>query len=363
MRARSFASVILAVATSVVFQFSAARAEAREVKFKELAFLLREGDRIRVVGAKGHVRLIAASRPLADATAPENKTAPNALLRVRKVLDDKASSRAKEGFDQWTYSLRKEDNVTYIEARGSDAKSDWEAQLKDGFPEFVFEIEAPPVAAEINLREGRFETQNWKAAVAVQIVEGQVRMAKNEGPLRVQVQRGEVRIDGHKGRVDIDGFNPKTHLTEIDGDLNLDNFAGDSVLQGLRGSLRMTAFSGQTTASKVDGGCDFTVGRGFLNLQGLEGGLRGQLGNGSVVAKLLGEPEVNIEAKEGSVSLRLPPSSGASVRLQTEDGNLSAPAQLTSSHTATRKVVAGRLSGTGKGSVFVKTKTGNVRLN
>lgn len=336
----------------VAFVGWAATGEAREVKYRDYALDIRGGDRLVVNGVNGAVRLI-----------PAKASSAGGVLRARKTLPDKAPARALESFDQWTYTVRRDENTLRIDVKGPDAKGDWEAQIKVGFPELVFEIEAPPVPVEISLREGRVEAQNWKAALAVHVVEGQVRLAKNEGPLRARVQRGELRIDGHKGRVEVDGFNPKMQLANVEGDLDLDNFAGDSVLQGLKGSFRLKAFSGQTVAKKIDGGCDFELGRGSLSLQGLDGGLRGQLANGSVAAKILGDPEVNIESQEGAVRLNLPGGSGALVRLQTEGGSLSAPPSLGSSKSSTQRFVTGRLSGSGKGSVFVKTKTGNVSLN
>ena len=338
--------------------------EAKEVKYKEFPFEVREGDRLSVVGANGSVRLISANRPLVKVVEPSAAItgANNGILRVRKSLAAQAPTRAQEGFDQWTFTVRREENMLRIEAKGPDSKSDWDAQLKAGYPELHFEIEMPVVPTEVAIREGRVEAQNWKGALGIYVVEGAVRLAKNEGPLRVQVQRGEIRIDGHKGRVEIDGFNPKTQLTNLEGDLRLDNFAGESAVQDVKGQLRLKAFSGQTTVSKLDGGCDFELGRGSLSLQGLDGSLRGQLDNGSVSAKITGEPEVNIESQEGSVSLNVPNGSGAMIRLQTEEGALNAPSQLGTSKTSTQRFVSGRLGGTGKGSVFVKTKTGNVKL-
>ncbi|MCM2281675.1 MAG: DUF4097 domain-containing protein [Bdellovibrionaceae bacterium] len=359
----SFSGLLMRLALVTVSVAMAARSEAREVKFKDYPLEVREGDRVHLTGVNGSVRLIPVTKALLPAVAPAAGAVPNGLLRVRKVLSDKAPARVLEGFDQWTFTVRRDESVWRIEVKGPDAKSDWEAQLKAGFPEFQFEIESPSVPVEVYFREGRFEAQNWKAPLVVQVNEGQARLAKNEGPLRIQLQRGEVRVDGHKGRIEIDGFNPKIQLSNIEGDLNLDNFAGESALQTLKGSLQLRAFSGQTVAGNIGGGCDFELGRGSLSLQGLEGGLRGQLDNGSVSAKLSGEPEVNIESQEGSVSLRLPADSGAQVRLQTEEGSLQAPSQLGTSKTSTQKFVTGRLSGSGKGSIFVKTKTGNVRLN
>lgn len=359
--------VVLPIVFSVtIFLWSTRTLAAREIRYKDYAFELREGDRLVVADMRGSVKLIPSGRPLlksigsSDGAATKNATM-NALVRVRKVMPDKVAG-GSDVFEQWSFTVRRDENVVHLEAKGPDARADWEAQLKNGFPELQFEIEAPSVPAEVVLREGVVSAQGWKNSLYIQVLEGQVRLAKNEGTLRLQVQKGEARVDGHKGRVEFDGFNPKLRLDSVDGDVTLANFSGESSVNKLKGNLQMKAYSGQTVVTEADGGLDFDVGRGSLSVQGLDGSLRGQLDNGSVSAKLVGDPEVNIEAQEGSVSLRVDSQAGASVRLQTEEGVLRAPDELPTSKTSTHKLVTGRLKGAGKGSIFVKTKSGTVVL-
>ncbi len=374
-------------------------ADAREVKYKDYLFEVRPGDRLIVAGAKGSVRLISrtpiervaeknaikstskasakssqkldnaaaqrafATRPLAGEGATLADPGANAVLRVRKVMSDKLGAKGNEIFDQWAYTVHRDENVVRIESKGPESRTDWSNQIKDGImPEIHFELETPAVPVEIALRDGSIQAKGWRHNLTVQLLNGQVRLAQNLGILRVQVQRGEVYIEDHDGRIDVDGFNPQVKLSSIEGDLSLTNFAGDSAIQGLKGNLSLKAFRGQTLVSRMDGGVDFELGRATLNLQDLEGSLRGQLENGSVVAKLVSESDINIESQTGSVVLHLGVKPAVSVRLQTEDGNLNAPDELATSKTSTQKLVSGRLNGGGKGTVFVKTKTGNVTL-
>ncbi len=375
--------------------------EAREIRYKDYLFEVRPGDRLVIAGAKGSVRLISrapiesekspskstsskaskaaskadrkadnaalekafTTRPLAGEGATLADPAANAVLRVRKVINDKLGSKGAEIFEHWGYTVRRDENVVRIETKGPESRTDWSSQIKDGtMPEIHFELEAPPVSVEVALRDGAIQARGWRNNLTLQIINGHVRLAQNLGVLRVQVQRGELQIEGHDGRLDVDGFNPHIRLAAIEGDLSLANFAGDSSIQDLKGNLSLKAFSGQTVANKIDGGVDFELGRASLNLQGLDGGLRGQLENGNVSAKFLSESDVNIESQAGSVVLNLSTKPAISVRLQTEDGTLNAPDELPISKTSTHKLVVGRLNGGGKGTVFVKSKTGNVTL-
>jgi hypothetical protein len=360
-------------------------AMAREVRYKDFAFELHEGDRVSLVGVQGSVKLISNSKRLLPAAASgvlsgselsgEEMSAPlaaaaavstsaaganNAFLRVRKNLSDKAPNR--DVFDHWTFTVRREENQVRIEAKGPESKIDWDAQLKAGFPELHFELEMPPVPVELVLWNGQVQVQNWKSSLAVQVVAGQVVLAKNEGTARIQVQKGNVRVDGHKGRLEVDGFTPKMQIQDLEGDLLLDNFAGESTIGTAKGNLRLNAFSGQTQIAKIDGNLDFELGRATLQVRDLDGSLRGQVDKGSVSVQIRDEPDVNIEAQEGTVSLQLAPTAAPVVRLQTEDGNLLVPDGLETTKTSTYKLVAGRLKGGGKGTIYVKSKAGTIRV-
>ena len=349
--------------SAFVFGFFPAQSWAREVKYKDFALELREGDRLIVTGLNGSVKFTPNSRALArgagETFAPAEGAPGNGTVRVRKSA---TAAAANEAFDSWTFTVRRDGTAVRVEAKGPEGKNEWEQQMKSGAPELHFDIDAPAVPLEVAFRNGSVTVNQLKSSIQIQLVEGQVRLSKNEGTLRAQVGRGEVKIDSHKGRVEVDGFSPKVIASQIEGELSVDNFAGESSLQTVKGHLQVTTFSGQTMASKVDGGVDFQVGRGTLNLQDLSGNLRGKLDNGSLIAKISGEPEVNVESQEGGVSLDITSNASPSVRLQTEEGNLVAPGDLAQSKAGGQKMLAGKLNGGGDGSIFVKTKTGNVRI-
>jgi len=341
--------------------------EAREVKFRETPLELREGDRLVITAVHAHVRLIPSATPTRRAAqgADEASGSPSGqgVLRVRKTASGEARSRSSDGFDAWSFAVQREGTVVRIEAKGPDSKLDWENQMKTGLPEFHFEIEAASVPVEVQLREGSIVSQSWRSSAALWLGQGTVRLSQNEGPFRVHVNRGELRVDGHKGRLAIDGFAPKVFVSQLDGDLKLENFSGENSVQNLKGDLAVRSFSGQIAVNSADGNCDFEIGRGSLNLQGLSGGLNGQVDNGSVVAKFTGDANVSIESQEGAVSLNLPANSGSSVRLQSESGSIVAPDSLGSTRSGNFRTVSGRLPGAqSKGSVFVKSKSGSIRL-
>lgn len=357
-------SAFLLAVTLFIGVFSLSQpAMAREVKYKDFNFDIRNGDKLFLVGLKGSVKLIATAKALSKGTGEGVGAAEgsgNGLLRVRK---NGGTGAAADAFDQWTFTVRRDGNQVKIEAKGPESKSDWENQLKKALiPELHFEVEIPAAApAEIALRDGTITAQGWKSPLSLQVIDGQIRISKSEGAVRAQAQKGEIRIDTHKGRVEVDGFSPKINLTQLEGELSLDNFSGETNVQGLKGRLNVRSFSGQTAVTKAEGGVDFELVRGSLTYQGA-GSVRGQLENGTVTARVSGDPEVNIEAQSGSVNVDIEPGASPSVKLQSEDGALNAPGDLPSTRVGNGRVVSGKLNGGGQGSVFIKTKSGNVRV-
>ncbi|MES2962905.1 MAG: hypothetical protein V4760_03375, partial [Bdellovibrionota bacterium] len=95
---------------------------------------------------------------------------------------------------------------------------------------------------------------------------------------------------------------------------------------------------------------------------GFSGPFRGENMSGAVQADLLGDAEVSVESDRGSVSIKAPPGSGASVRLQTSDGQLQHPSSVKPAGGSVKAAV-GSLGGSGsKGTINVRSKSGSIRL-
>jgi DUF4097 and DUF4098 domain-containing protein YvlB len=192
-------------------------------------------------------------------------------------------------------------------------------------------------------------------------VSGSVRTQNTEGSLQVQIQHGEVKIDAHRGPLEVDSYGAKLSLQDVEGDLDLTNFAGETAIKGFSGAMDVRSQSGSVNIVKSSGSIDFLNGHGGFVLNGFEGPVRGQTDQGMVTANIEGEAEIHIDSNQGAVNVKLPNNSGASIRLQTEDGSLFAPVMLNSVSHA--KSVAGHLAGEGpKGAVAIKSKSGIVRL-
>ncbi len=342
---------VLSFSVTLACSLFSVQAAAKETRYNPYPLEIATTDRLVVSLAKGTVKLI----PLAPGKTPS--------LSAKKVVGDKASAEDLAKFEQLSFVVRRDANVVSIETKGPDTKEAWAQWMKAGSPELVLEIEAPVVPAEIWVREGAVSAQNWKESLMASVVTGSVKTAQTEGALRVGIQRGEVKIEKHRGPAEVDSYGAKLTASEIEGDLDLSNFGGESTLTQVKGTIGVRTHAGGLAINKSSGSVDFMTGRGGVQLAGFEGPVRGQTDQGNVSAQIEGEAEVNIESNQGIVSVKLPSDSGATVRLQTEEGSLALPEAVRAPASAQQKVFSSRLEGDGpKGSVQAKSKSGTVRL-
>ena len=322
---------------------------AKETRYKDYPFEVRETDRIVIQNLRGSVRLTAG-------------TGRNAILKARKQIPDRSSSEDMARFDALSFAVKREGSALIVEGKGPDGKAAWAQWLKPNGPELHIELEAPSVPVEISLREGQVNSLGWKQSIAVVMMNGGIRSSGGEGLLRLQLQRGEVKVESHRGKVEVDSYGAKIAINALEGDLQLSNFGGESNLSALKGNLEVASHSGAIIVSKSTGSADFTTGRGTVNFSEFEGPLKGQADQGSVVVGVEGEAEVSIDSLQAPVTVKLPQNSGASLRLKSDEGVLNIPESLRGAGSV-GKVYNGRLRGDGsKGNVVVKSKSGNVRV-
>lgn len=344
MRA-SFSMFVAAVAflSSIV-----ASAAPRETKYKDITLETAPNDKLVISCPRAGVKLTATA-------------SPTTILRVRKTLAD-ASSEGASRFEGMSFTLKKENGLIRVECTGADSREELAKAIKPGAGDFHFEVEGASLPVEVSVRGGNVNLQGWKQSVAAMIVEGRVQAAQTENSLRVQLQRGDVKIDGHRGPIVLDSQAAKIQAANVEGDMSVVNFAGESVLNSIRGNVDAKLDAGTFTIAKSSGSLDFIVGKGTLSANGFTGPFRGENVSGSVTADLLGETEVSVESDRGSVSIKAPPGSGASVRLQTADGSLQSPASIKPSSGGVKAAV-GTLNGSGpKGTIHVRSKSGSIRL-
>lgn len=327
-------------------------AQAKEARYRDYSFEVREGDRLSLAGLKAVVKI----NPSVDAR--------RAVLRVRKTVGDKAGSAEIAKFDALNFQVRREGSVILVEVKGPESKASFQQWMKQGSPEIFFDMDLPPLPVEISLREGQVSATNWRQPLAVNLVTGSLKASGTEASLRLQIQKGHVAVQRHRGSLAIDSFAAKVAVQEVEGDVEVTNFSGETAITRTKGNLDLTVGQGATTIAQSSGSMEFSNGHGFLNASGFDGPVKGQTEQGAVSVSIEdgAEADVRIESNQGGVTVKLPANSGSMVRMQTEEGSLTPPSTLQSS-SAHGQRVSGRLSGSGaKGAVSLKSKSGNLRV-
>ncbi len=324
----------------------ATSAKAKEVKFNDLTIDALDAQKIILTGFKASVKLLPA------------KTPGKIVIHAKKIIDDKRSSSD----DAWVYGAKHDEKNIKIEVRGPDSQSARE-DLKLGTTEFQFEIEAPNLAFDIALREGSINIQNWNSTLNLVILDGNVNISHCGAFVHLQCQSGEVRITNHKGRVEIESLKAKLFISEFEGNLRIKNFAGESNLEKISASVQIRSKLGSSHITKSQGSLEIENGKGPFNILEFNGQIRGQNEDGSLTAKLMGDIDVSLETLTGSMSFKVPESSGAFAKLLSEEGSLTAPENFKTGKLGNLKVASGRFNGSEKGSLLLKSKTGNLRVH
>jgi hypothetical protein len=325
------------------------RAIAKEIKFNDLIFEATDLQKIDIIGAKGTIKLVPAKAA----------NAQKLVIHARKIVDDKKSGSA----DSWNFSAKREEKTIKIEVRGPDSVTAIE-EMKQPSVEFYFEVEAPSsLAVEISLRTGLVSVLAWNAPLNMSVIDGMINVAQCTSSVRIQNQSGEIKISNQKGRLDIDSMKAKIFISDSEGSLRIKNFAGENTIQNVSSSIHVQSKLGSTHITKSQGSIELENGKGSFNILDFNGSIHGQNEDGAITAKLLGDVDVAVDSLTGPMSFKLPEKSAAYAKLQSDEGLLAGLDGFKNAKLGNAKLLIGRFAGSEKGSIVLKSKSGNLRVH
>jgi hypothetical protein len=198
--------------------------------------------------------------------------------------------------------------------------------------------------------------------VRVYLAVGEATLTNVDGDIRVDVDAARVVAAGVKGRLSIDSGSGEVRVSDVDGELELDTGSGGVSVSRVRGrSLLVDAGSGSLEGS------DLTVERLGLDLG--SGGTRlsnvraGDIsldsGSGSVDLGLAAHVDrLDVDSGSGAVTIRVPPSLGATVEVDAGSGGVDTEVPMTITRRS-RSELAGQI-GDGRGRIRVDAGSGRV---
>jgi lia operon protein LiaG len=200
--------------------------------------------------------------------------------------------------------------------------------------------------------------------VAVYLAVGKVAVTNVDGDLSIDAASAPVTTSGTRGELSIDVGSGAVQVSRSRGDLSVDTGSGSVGLSDVRGkSVSIHTGSGEVTASDVRSSeLSIDTGSGNIQVTALTAPqVALETGSGSVTADLAGEVwDVRVETGSGDVTLKVPPTLGAEVDIETSSGDIETDFAVEVTRHA-RDHMTGRI-GDGRGKIDIETGSGGIKL-
>ena len=201
--------------------------------------------------------------------------------------------------------------------------------------------------------------------VALHLGVGKAFVSNVDGVISVQVSSADVSAERTRGTLKIDAGSGNVDVHDASGDVSLESGSGDITATGLHGGLvKLDTGSGNVTLTGAEATkLHIDTGSGDVTVSGAKGDdLSFDTGSGNVDVGLTATfQSLTIETGSGDVTLRVPPTIGAEVELDTGSGDF----DLGGLTIQVRRLQEDHISGTigdGRGRLSIETGSGNVRL-
>lgn len=194
---------------------------------------------------------------------------------------------------------------------------------------------------------------------------GKVFVTNVDGVIVVQAASADVSAERTRGMLKLDTGSGEIVVRDAHGDVKLESGSGDITGTNIGGDVvKVETGSGTITLTGVEAPrLGVETGSGDITVTGAKGTeLAFETGSGNVdVALTATFKELSIETGSGDVTLRVPPTIGAEVDLDTGSGEF----DLGGLTMQVRRLQEDHISGTigdGRGRLSIETGSGNVRL-
>ncbi len=251
----------------------------------------------------------------------------------------------------WNTSLRVRDDGTFGEEHGRHERGSW---FRDGHEVRITGRGRSGLEADANLRVSVPKGKN----VALYLGVGKAFVSNVDGVIRVWVASADVAADRTRGSLQVESGSGNVDLRTASGNVSLATGSGDLTVSGVDGSsLKLETGSGNVTLT--DGkapSVHIETGSGDIEATASSGDeLSFETGSGNTFRT------VHIETGSGDVTLKVPPTLGAEVDLDTGSGDIDLGGLTLQVRRIEHDHVQGIL-GDGKGRLSVETGSGDVRL-
>lgn len=200
--------------------------------------------------------------------------------------------------------------------------------------------------------------------VALYLAVGKVNVVNIEGDLSLDVASASVTTSNTRGELKIEVGSGAVQVTQSRGELSIDTGSGAVSVSDARGEqVTIETGSGEVTTTDVrTSQLSVETGSGDIRASSLMAGqVSLETGSGAVTADVSGEVwNVNVETGSGDITLRVPPTLGAEVDIETSSGEIETDFEVAVTRHA-RDHLTGRI-GDGRGKIDIETGSGGIKL-
>ena len=201
--------------------------------------------------------------------------------------------------------------------------------------------------------------------VALHLGVGKAFVSNVDGVIVVQAASADVSAERTRGTLKIDTGSGNVDVRDASGDVSLESGSGDIMATALHGGrVKLDTGSGNITVTGAEATeLRIDTGSGDVTVSGAKGDdLSFDTGSGNVdVALLATFQSLKIETGSGDVTVKVPPTIGAEVELDTGSGEI----DLGGLTIQVRRLQQDHITGTigdGKARLSIETGSGNVHL-
>jgi lia operon protein LiaG len=347
------------LAVAVVFLATPASAQtSRQVLKGDSVAIYNLVGELRVEAGSGSDVTVEIERGGADAAKLDVQTGPLRGRETLRIIYPADVISMPDWGRGWNTTLRVRDDGTFGEEHGRHDRGGW---FRDGHEVRITGRGRGGLEAFADLRVSVPKGKN----VALYLGVGKAFVSNVDGVIRVYVASADVAADRTRGSLRVETGSGNVDLRTAAGDVSLASGSGDITVSGVDGaSLKLETGSGNVTLSDAKAPIfQVETGSGDIEATAASGNdLSFETGSGNVdVALVATFQSLRIETGSGDVTLKVPPTLGAEVDLDTGSGDIDLGGLTLQVRRIAHDHVTGTL-GDGKGRVSVETGSGNVHL-
>jgi DUF4097 and DUF4098 domain-containing protein YvlB len=319
------------------------------------------GSEIAIYNLAGAVRLEPGPGPAVVAEVTRGGADAARIKVLRSELDDRETLRLVYPGDRIRYGKLSAGSSTQLRVRddGTFSDNDEDKRRNEG-RRVTIAAGGEGLDAHADLRilvpAGK--------QVALYLAVGTVAVSNVHGDLTIDAAAAPVTTSNTRGELTIGVGSGEVQVTHARGDLSVDSGSGSIAVSDVRGeSVSIETGSGGVTASDVR--CkelSIDTGSGDIQVTDLiTPQVSLETGSGAVSADIGGEVwNVNVETGSGDVTLKMPPTLGAEVDIETSSGEIETDFEVAVTRHA-RDHMTGRI-GDGRGKIAIETGSGGIKL-